>query len=132
MDFDYGDLPPGAKAAVLRFESSMADLETAGARLRADAEEAERPFHGVDEEFLTILAADPHASPQLRECAAAIGRGEYIWADVVAGHRPQPVEIERFAANGIPFSFATFRRPAPTEPALVDDEDEGPPDSWLE
>ncbi|KAA8890225.1 hypothetical protein F3087_02640 [Nocardia colli] len=141
MWIDKSDIPPGAEAAVRRFQNSLADLETQRNRLQRLAEEDMEPFAGITETQLNSMAREPGASPQLAACEAAIARGEYTWREVVEGGRPRPPEVARLIEQGIPFSFATAG--SPSSGAVIqddrtgyddpyDDEEElGPPKSWL-
>lgn len=147
MTIDKGDIPPGAEAAVRRFQNAMADVATQAARLRRLADEPIEPFAGVDEARLNAMARMPSASPELAAAAAAISRGECTWHEIVEGLRRQPPEIVNLIDEKIPFAFATGRlappgapswdRPQPTPDSSrhlyddFDDEDQAP-ESWLE
>ncbi|MGW5318470.1 hypothetical protein [Nocardia thailandica] len=151
MNIDRGDIPPGAEAAVRRFQNSLAAVSTQIAHLRRVADEPIEPFTGVSEEHLDRMASSANASPPMVAAAIAIRNGQCSWREIVEGYFSQPPEITDIIREGIPFSFATARLAPPTarrpgyaeerQPtnwappsALYDDYDEEnqTPESWLE
>lgn len=147
MRIDRGDIPPGAEAAIRRFQNSLANVGTKAAHLDRLANEPIEPFTGIDEGRLNQLGRGARASQELVEAAAAVARGECTWRDIVEGRRRQPPEIVTMIQEGIPFVFATARLAPPNMPApgraaeadgdsanrspYDDDDDDYPPRSWL-
>ncbi|WP_459545131.1 hypothetical protein [Nocardia sp. X0981] len=147
MRIDRGDIPPGAEAAVRRFQNSLANVGTKAAHLERLAREPIEPFAGMDEGRLNQLARGSRASRELVDTAAAVARGECTWREIVEGNRRQPPEIATLIVEGIPFAFATPKLASPDAPlpgrppevdirptnrSPYDDEDEDyPPRSWL-
>lgn len=144
MRIDKSDIPPGAEAAVRRFQNSLAEVATRAARLDRLADEPIAPFTGIDEQRLNSLARSSYASPELAAAARAVERGECSWREIVEGHRRQPPEIVDLISSGIPFAFTIGRlapagapppdRTSSADPSRADDppyDDDYPPRSWL-
>ncbi len=149
MRIDRGDIPPGAEAAIRRFQGSLAAVATQAAHLRRIADEPIQPFAGIDEAHLDRMATMSTASAEMASAATAIRQAECSWREIVEGYRRQPPEVVDLIRQGIPFTFATARLAPPGAPApgrvaearrpeplssLYDDhdDDDQSPESWLE
>lgn len=149
MRIDRGDIPPGAEAAIRRFQNSLANVGTKAAHLQRLASQPIEPFAGIDEARLDRMGSGSRVSREFAEAAAAVARGECTWQQIVGGERRQPPEIVTLIDEGIPFTFATPRLAPPGAPSPgsgrrgsdtresherspYDDDDENyPPRSWL-
>lgn len=92
------NLDPEVEAQLRAFMASAADLSTATIQLDNLAlDDIVRPIQ-VDENYLTRIAAEPDASPQLRHYAAQVDGGYCTWA-----------EIESRLASNLPPEIVTLK-----------------------
>ena len=106
----------------------MGELKTSTERLR-DLDLTPEELGDIDETYLFRMADSGAASVELKNCAHAVRSGECTWRDVIEDRIAIPPEIRRLIDLGIGFAFTD---PVAAPPETDDDEQWGPPRSWLE
>ncbi|MGW0177803.1 hypothetical protein [Nocardia sp. NPDC003345] len=114
------NLDPEVEAELRSFLASSADLSTATRQLEnLSLSDIVQPVQ-VDEHLMNSLAAEPDASPRLREYAAQVAAGRCAWSDIEARLAPglPPEVVALKSAPGYAWPWGTKEPDPPPTPAF--------------